>query len=262
MSSEFHIDYTSISQIYAKEQPTGTLYLAFRDLPQLLKRYSLLSCGQPVQALDFGCGTGVSTRYLKSLTPLFQNGLEVKGADISSHMLARACEADPIGNYSLLQQDQIDAPDESFDLVFSSFVLFEFATLKKMQYALEEIKRVMKKGALFIAITGSVETYRRSNEWVSLIVDFPQNDHLKTGDLGRVDFKVGGEVLTFQNYYWTEEDYQAAFLKSGLHLEETCYPLGNQAEENLLSWKWKSELFASPYYIFILTRSLEPVLKL
>ena len=124
-----------------------------------------------------------------------------------------------------------------------------------MQQALEEISRVMRPEAIFIAVTGSIETYNRQNQWVSLNVDFPQNDHLKSGDLGRVDFMVDESVLTLQNYYWTEKDYQEVFEKARLELKETLYPLGNKKEEKNLSWKWKSETKVSPYYTFVLSKS-------
>ena len=47
---------------YADLEYPGTYYLAFRDLPELITRHCV---GQA--ALDFGCGTGRSTRFLKGL---------------------------------------------------------------------------------------------------------------------------------------------------------------------------------------------------
>lgn len=255
MDEEFHIDYAPICNLYAKEQVSGTLYLAFRDVPQLIRRYLNTSNGKMVKALDFGCGTGVSARYLKTLGGLFEHGLEVHGADINHDMLQLAVEEDPHGIYHHIQNDKIPAPDETYDIIFSSFVLFEFATKEKMQKALEEIKRVMKRGALFVAVTGSTESYDRSNLWVSLNVDFPQNDHLKSGDLGRVDFILGEERLTFQNYYWKEEDYLEVFRKAGLTCHQTHRPLGYAEEEKSLTWRWKNETLVSPYYVFVLERA-------
>ena len=255
MGSEFHIDYSPICHLYAKEQGTGTLYLAFRDIPQFLRSYLPQNQMRPLKALDFGCGTGVSTRYLKSLNSLFKDGLEVDGTDINLDMLKLALEADPKGTYGQIHQGHIPAPDDSYDLVFSTFVLFEFATQDKMQKALEEIKRVMKRESIFIAVTGSPDTYNRKNQWVSLKVDFPQNDHLKSGDLGRIDFMINEQIMTFQNYYWTEQDYQEAFQKAGLRLIKTHCPRGYKEEEKRLSWQWKSEISVSPYYIFVLSHA-------
>src|SRR5512132_3997548 len=72
---------------YATLQFPGTYYLAFRDLPGLVRRYNHGS-----RALDFGCGTGRSTRFLRNL------GLHVVGADISQAMLDQARALDPSEN--------------------------------------------------------------------------------------------------------------------------------------------------------------------
>src|SRR6185369_12500514 len=49
-----------LAQAYATLECAGTYYLAVRDLPVLLRRYP-----PGGRALDFGCGTGRSTRFLK-----------------------------------------------------------------------------------------------------------------------------------------------------------------------------------------------------
>jgi ubiquinone/menaquinone biosynthesis C-methylase UbiE len=74
------------ARAYATLQFPGTYYLAFRDLPALIRRYN-----HGRRALDFGCGTGRSTRFLRNL------GLEVIGVDISQAMLDQARALDPSG---------------------------------------------------------------------------------------------------------------------------------------------------------------------
>ena len=77
---------------YATLEFPGTYYLAFRDLPALIRRYNHGS-----RALDFGCGAGRSTRFLRNL------GLDVVGADISQAMLDQARALDPSGDYYLFR---------------------------------------------------------------------------------------------------------------------------------------------------------------
>lgn len=65
------------AKAYADPGFPGTYYLGFRDLPGLVERHV-----QGTMALDFGCGTGRSTRFLRSL------GFDVVGVDISQPMLS------------------------------------------------------------------------------------------------------------------------------------------------------------------------------
>ena len=81
------------ARAYATLQFPGTYYLAFRDLPALIGRYN-----HGRRALDFGCGTGRSTRFLTDL------GLKVVGVDISQAMLDQARALDPSGDYYLFRE--------------------------------------------------------------------------------------------------------------------------------------------------------------
>ena len=85
MDSGFHNVYDDEQRAgaYAGLEFPGTYYLAFRDLPSIFAEYV-----SGKRALDFGCGTGRSTRFLRSL------GFEAVGIDISSPMLDKARELD------------------------------------------------------------------------------------------------------------------------------------------------------------------------
>ena len=50
------------AEAYSTLEFPGTYYLAFRDLPPILR-----TCVQGTRALDFGCGAGRSTRFLRGL---------------------------------------------------------------------------------------------------------------------------------------------------------------------------------------------------
>jgi SAM-dependent methyltransferase len=64
---------------YSKLEFANTYHLAFRDLPEIFRTHV-----KGTAALDFGCGTGRSTRFLRGL------GFDPVGVDISEEMLARA----------------------------------------------------------------------------------------------------------------------------------------------------------------------------
>src|ERR1044071_1040587 len=65
-------DYGKHASKYAELGIEDTNYLAFRDIPQLIQKHA-----KGMDALDYGCGAGRSTRFLKNL------GLHVVGVDIN-----------------------------------------------------------------------------------------------------------------------------------------------------------------------------------
>src|SRR5215813_762568 len=109
------------ARAYAKLEFPGTYYLAFRDLPALIHRYNYGS-----RALDFGCGTGRSTRFLRNL------GLNVTGADVSQAMLDQARALDPSGEYHLIPANVADEfALGSFDIILAAFTFDNMPTQAK-----------------------------------------------------------------------------------------------------------------------------------
>ena len=84
------------ANLYCQLGIKGTGYLAFRDIPQLIKKYTKGNL-----ALDFGCGTGRSSRFLKSLD------LIIDAVDISQEMINKACQIDQSIPYSRIIENKI-----------------------------------------------------------------------------------------------------------------------------------------------------------
>src|SRR5450755_579663 len=98
---------------YSTLQFANTYFLAYRDLPAIIAEYVT---GK--SALDFGCGTGRSTRFLQML------GFDVIGVDISEEMVRIARDTDPSGDYRLIPGDDFTGLSVgNFDLVLSAFTL-------------------------------------------------------------------------------------------------------------------------------------------
>ena len=74
------------AEAYSRLDFPGTYFLAFRDLPEILGRHVT---GR--RAVDFGCGAGRSTRFVRRL------GFDAVGVDISEDMVRKAREIDPAG---------------------------------------------------------------------------------------------------------------------------------------------------------------------
>ena len=78
------------AESYARLEFPNTYYLAYRDLPEIISRHVTGN-----MAVDFGCGTGRSSRFLKRL------GFKVIGLDISEDMINKARSLDLSGDYQL-----------------------------------------------------------------------------------------------------------------------------------------------------------------
>lgn len=102
----------TVAQDYNKTLNAAYRYLAYKDLPDLLKEN--LKTGK---ALDYGCGTGLSTQFIKSL------GFDVDGADVSYEMLNQAKEKLPLNNFFLIKDGKLPSISNSYEFIFSSFVL-------------------------------------------------------------------------------------------------------------------------------------------
>jgi ubiquinone/menaquinone biosynthesis C-methylase UbiE len=239
-------DYSKLARLYAQNQATGTDYLAFRDIPALVSIY--LPKGIKLFVLEFGCGAGLSTRFIKKVLPDNSN---VIGVDISSEMLHEAMLADPLGTYLKMGQT-IPFSNSVFDFVYCNFVLFELPSRDEIVRVFTEIARTMKKDSYLIATTGTPEMYNRRNRWTTLDANFPENDHLQSGDLAKVRVILPEGMITFNDYYWTEKDYRECFAAAGFSLISVNYPLGS--ENDLLDWKWKDEIRVAPYVIFVLRK--------
>src|SRR5690349_10235045 len=134
-------DYGKYASKYAELGIDDTNYLAFRDIPQLIQKHA-----KGLEALDFGCGAGRSTRFLKNL------GLQVVGVDISQDMLEQAISRDSSTRYFHLQSEQLPFDDERFDIVFSSFVFLEISTREEIEKIFSEMMRVLRRDGVMIVI--------------------------------------------------------------------------------------------------------------
>lgn len=215
----------------------GTSWLSFRDIPDFIKDYV-----NGKDTLDFGCGAGRSTRFLKSL------GLKVTGVDISQEFIDQAYRIDKLGNYKLMKKDKIPFNDNSFDFVFSSHVLLMIPTKKELNDYFKEAHRVLKKDGILIAVTGSENMHDFDKNWLSYNTNFPENIAPKNGAIVKVEIKDVGAI--FYDYNWTNKDYLEFIKNNNFKVIKIHYPLGKKNEK----YAWLSEKQYSPYIVYILKK--------
>ena len=96
-------------------------------------------------ALDIGCGTG---RWVRLLTGY---GAKVTGVDLVRDLLAENKKELPRIPFSAMAAYELGFKNETFDLVSAPIVLQHIPPVEKKQ-ALDEIRRVLKRGGLFFLL--------------------------------------------------------------------------------------------------------------
>lgn len=108
-------------------------------------RQRLWSRVEPGKILEIGVGTGKNFPY-------YPAGAEITAIDFSAKMLARAeRKPAPYGMPTLRLMDvqQLDFPDNSFDTAVGSFV---FCSVPEPQQGLQEVRRVLKPGGRLLLL--------------------------------------------------------------------------------------------------------------
>lgn len=231
-----------VTTAFAKTKEIPIRFLEFRDMPELISKYLGTGAGQ--RALDFGTGVGFSLVFMHQQ---LGGRFELHGADIDATMLASSQERCPfVSQFHLVRDGKLPYEDASFDLIVSSFVVFEMAQREQIAAYFAEARRILKPRGIFVVATGSEEMHNPERLWCELDVEFPEN-HCRAPGSPVKSHPVGTEVI-FRDYFWREFDYRSISEEQGLRVAETHFPLGNKGEAYL----WLDELTISPLMILIL----------
>jgi len=225
---------------YAGLEFPGTYYLAFRDLPAIIGEHV-----RGTRALDVGCGTGRSTRFLRAL------GFEAIGVDVAEPMLQRARAIDPEGDYRLVPDGDLGAlAGDPFDLVLSTFTFDNVPTRERKVALFSSLSRLLSDGGRIVNVVSSPEIY--VNEWASFSTkDFPENRTARSGDRVRIVMLDVEDRRPVEDVLWSDEAYRDVYRAAGLVVIETYRPLAREGEP----FAWVTETSVSPWAIYVLGRA-------
>lgn len=225
------------AESYAKLEFPGTYYLAYRDLPQLIDEHV-----RGTKALDFGCGTGRSTRFLSKL------GFETVGIDISENMIKKARQFDPNGEYRLVVDGNIGEPGEQvYSLVLSAFTFDNIPTAEKKIALFKALASVLERDGIMINLVSSPDIY--THEWASFTTkDFPENRQAKSGDVVGIIMKDVVDRRPVEDIIWMDDAYRDVYLQAGLEVVKMHAPLANDSEP----YEWINETRIAPWVIYVL----------
>lgn len=225
---------------YATLEFPGTYYLAFRDLPAIIRANV-----RGRRALDFGCGAGRSTRFLKGL------GFDATGIDVSAEMVALARAADPPGDYRLVGDGDFRGFEAgSFDVVLSAFAFDNIPGVEKRRGLLRGLRDLLRPGGRIVILGSRPEIY--THEWASFTTKaFPENARAKSGETVRIVMTDVPDARPVVDLVWSHEDYLELFASAGLDVVAAHRPLGRADE----SYAWVSETSVAPWVIYVVGRA-------
>ncbi len=222
---------------YARLEFPGTYSLAFRDLPEII-----LEQVRGRKAVDFGCGAGRSTRFLREL------GFHVVGIDISPEMIRRAWELDPDGDYRLATADGFGLAEGTFcDLVLSAFTFDNIPTRDEKVRALRGLRGLLAPAGRIVNLVSAPEIYL--HEWLSFSTkDFPENRRARAGDTVRIVITDIEDARPVEDVLWPDDAYRETYEAAGLEVAKVHKPLGRPDEPQA----WVNETRLAPWVIYVL----------
>jgi ubiquinone/menaquinone biosynthesis C-methylase UbiE len=224
---------------YAKLGFPGTYYLAYRDLPEIIAGHC-----KGTSAIDFGCGAGRSTRFLKRL------GFDVVGLDSSEEMLLLARAADPDGVYQRIMNDDFCTfADRSIDLILSAFTFDNIPTMQRKVKIFTQMRRVLSPGGRIVNLVSSPEIYL--HEWASFSTkDFPENHNARCGDVVKIINTDIKDRRPVEDILWPDKDYRDVYEQADLEVVQKYEPLAKESEP----FPWVNETRIAPWVIYVLKK--------
>lgn len=227
------------SDAYSTLEFANTYHLAYRDLPSIIAEHV---SGR--KALDFGCGTGRSTRFLSKV------GFDVIGVDVSEDMLCAARATDPSGDYRLVPGDDFrELPVGGFNLVLSAFTFDNIPAATKGRI-IGDLSRLLTPNGILINLVSSPEIY--THEWASFTTkDFPQNASARSGEVVRIIVTDHQDRRPVEDILCTEAAYRSLYEEANLKVVKMVKPLASGDE----SYSWVNETRIAPWVIYVLKRA-------
>jgi ubiquinone/menaquinone biosynthesis C-methylase UbiE len=194
-----------------------------------------------LKVLDLGCGYGWFCRWARE-----HGASEVLGIDVSENMLARATAStyDPVITYRKADMENLDLPEESFGLVYSSLALHYVENLTALMTKAH--RSLTGGGALVFSVEHPIYTAPSDPNWITNAAGkkaWPLNNYLDEGPR-KTDWLTQGVIKQHR----TIATYINTMVRQGFrisHLEEW----GPTAEHISQHPDWADERHRPPFLL-------------
>jgi ubiquinone/menaquinone biosynthesis C-methylase UbiE len=215
----------------------GTYHLVFRDLPAILAHHV-----RGRRAVDFGCGTGRTARFLA------RQGFRAVGLDISPQMVAIARDRDPEGEYRVIEDGDFSSLLQfGNDLVLSAFTFDNIPGHDRKVRLFSGLRRLLHSEGRLVNIVSTPEIY--THEWTTFsTAAYPDNARARCGDVVRIVTTDYSDSRPVDDILWPDEAYRAVYREAGLEVVSVERPLA-RGDEGI---EWISETDLAPWAIYVL----------
>ena len=181
----------------------------------LVDKYLKSLVGSSTHALDIGCGTGHSIKYLLDLGVKEKN---VLGVDMNPDMLRVARKNLPKVQFITTDLSNLKLKKSNYDLLLSVMV-FHYLSEKKLRKVIENISEFLKKGGHLFFIT--LHPLRYIHDYPDYYSDKPKRESTGWG-------------TKIKYYHKTVSKYLNVVIDSGLEIVavEEPLPIGKNARKD------------------------------
>jgi SAM-dependent methyltransferase len=123
--------------------PDDSVYHAYYEKPAM---YALMPDIRGKKVISLGCGSGEDSKHLKAL-----GAAESVGIDLSPELIKIAKASYPQCDFQVMNMEQLNFPDSSFDFAYSSLALHY---IEDWQKVFNEVFRILKPNSYFLFSCG------------------------------------------------------------------------------------------------------------
>ncbi len=198
------------SDVYTKRSDAYEIFSQAEDPSKQIVHFMLPKVDGKI-VLDFGCGTG------KFISDLSLKAKKYIGTDVNETQLQIARKKSlRLSNVEILKtkESQLQIPDQSVEVIFSSWVIGSIQDLKVRYDVLNEFKRVLKPGGSiyllendvggeYKELTGGSEANKRTVSKLKWLSDHGYSEEVKIDT--EIEFKNHEEAVSVFAQVWNKE---------------------------------------------------------